>query len=35
VIFVASDQANFMTGETLYVSGGPRVGNREDQPAQN
>jgi NAD(P)-dependent dehydrogenase (short-subunit alcohol dehydrogenase family) len=30
VIFVASDQANFMTGETLYVSGGPRVGNRED-----
>jgi 3-oxoacyl-[acyl-carrier protein] reductase len=32
VVFVASDQANFMTGETLYVSGGPRVGNREDQP---
>ena len=32
VIFVASDQANFMTGETLYVSGGPRVGNREDPP---
>jgi len=30
VIFVASDQANFMTGETLYVSGGPRVSNRED-----
>ena len=30
VIFVASDQANFMTGETLYMSGGPRVGNRED-----
>jgi NAD(P)-dependent dehydrogenase (short-subunit alcohol dehydrogenase family) len=30
VIFVASDQANFMTGETLYVSGGPRVANRED-----
>ena len=30
VVFVASDQANFMTGETLYVSGGPRVGNRED-----
>ncbi|HEV8531489.1 MAG TPA: glucose 1-dehydrogenase, partial [Methylomirabilota bacterium] len=24
VIFVASDQANFMTGETVYVSGGPR-----------
>jgi NAD(P)-dependent dehydrogenase (short-subunit alcohol dehydrogenase family) len=23
VIFVASEQANFMTGETLYVSGGP------------
>jgi NAD(P)-dependent dehydrogenase (short-subunit alcohol dehydrogenase family) len=32
VVFVASDQANFMTGETLYVSGGPRTGNREDQP---
>jgi NAD(P)-dependent dehydrogenase (short-subunit alcohol dehydrogenase family) len=30
VIFVASDQANFMTGETMYVSGGPRVANRED-----
>ena len=30
VIFVASDAANFMTGETLYVSGGPRVANRED-----
>jgi NAD(P)-dependent dehydrogenase (short-subunit alcohol dehydrogenase family) len=30
VIFVASDQANFMTGETVYVSGGPRMGNRED-----
>ena len=30
VIFIASDQANFMTGETLYVSGGPRVANRED-----
>jgi NAD(P)-dependent dehydrogenase (short-subunit alcohol dehydrogenase family) len=30
VIFAASDEANFMTGETLYVSGGPRVGNRED-----
>jgi NAD(P)-dependent dehydrogenase (short-subunit alcohol dehydrogenase family) len=32
VVFVASDEASFMTGETLYVSGGPRVGNREDQP---
>jgi NAD(P)-dependent dehydrogenase (short-subunit alcohol dehydrogenase family) len=32
VVFVASDQAAFMTGETLYVSGGPRVGNREDPP---
>ena len=32
VVFVASDQARFMTGETLYVSGGPRVGDREDQP---
>jgi len=30
VIFVASDAANFMTGETLYMSGGPRVANRED-----
>jgi NAD(P)-dependent dehydrogenase (short-subunit alcohol dehydrogenase family) len=30
VVFVASDHANFMTGETLYVSGGPRTGNRED-----
>jgi NAD(P)-dependent dehydrogenase (short-subunit alcohol dehydrogenase family) len=31
VIFAASDQANFMTGETVYVSGGPRVANREDK----
>jgi len=30
VIFIASDAANFMTGETVYVSGGPRVTNRED-----
>ena len=30
VIFAASDQANFMTGETIYISGGPRVSNRED-----
>jgi NAD(P)-dependent dehydrogenase (short-subunit alcohol dehydrogenase family) len=30
VIFAASDHANFMTGETIYVSGGPRVSNRED-----
>jgi len=30
VVFVASDQANFMTGETLYVGGGPPVANRED-----
>ena len=29
VIFVASDQADFLTGETVYVSGGPRVSNRE------
>jgi NAD(P)-dependent dehydrogenase (short-subunit alcohol dehydrogenase family) len=32
VVFVASDHASFMTGETLYVSGGPRMANREDQP---
>jgi NAD(P)-dependent dehydrogenase (short-subunit alcohol dehydrogenase family) len=30
VIFLASEQANFITGETIYVSGGPRVSNRED-----
>jgi NAD(P)-dependent dehydrogenase (short-subunit alcohol dehydrogenase family) len=30
VIFLASDHANFITGETVYVSGGPRVANRED-----
>jgi NAD(P)-dependent dehydrogenase (short-subunit alcohol dehydrogenase family) len=30
VIFLASDQANFITGEVLYVSGGPRMANRED-----
>jgi NAD(P)-dependent dehydrogenase (short-subunit alcohol dehydrogenase family) len=30
VVFLASDAAEFITGETLYVSGGPRVGNRED-----
>jgi NAD(P)-dependent dehydrogenase (short-subunit alcohol dehydrogenase family) len=30
VMFLASERANFITGETLYVSGGPRVSNRED-----
>jgi len=30
VIFLASDRANFIMGETVYVSGGPRVANRED-----
>src|SRR6266542_2241152 len=34
VIFVASDQANFMTGETVYVSGGPRVSNREEDRSE-
>jgi NAD(P)-dependent dehydrogenase (short-subunit alcohol dehydrogenase family) len=33
VIFAASDHADFMTGETIYVSGGPRTGNREDPPS--
>jgi NAD(P)-dependent dehydrogenase (short-subunit alcohol dehydrogenase family) len=32
VVFAASPEAGFMTGETIYVSGGPRTGNREDQP---
>ena len=30
VVFLACDAAAFITGETLYVSGGPRVSNRED-----
>jgi 3-oxoacyl-[acyl-carrier protein] reductase len=30
VIFAASEQSGFMTGETVYVSGGPRTANRED-----
>jgi len=30
VIFAASDQSAFMTGETVYISGGPRTANRED-----
>src|SRR4029453_4663389 len=34
VVFLASDRADFITGETLYVSGGPRVSNREDCTAR-
>ena len=30
VIFLASDRANFITGETLYLSGDPRTSNSED-----
>jgi NAD(P)-dependent dehydrogenase (short-subunit alcohol dehydrogenase family) len=30
VVYLASEAAGFITGETLYVSGGPRVSNRED-----
>jgi NAD(P)-dependent dehydrogenase (short-subunit alcohol dehydrogenase family) len=30
VIFLASDQANFIIRETLYVSGGPKTSSRED-----
>ena len=30
LIFIASDQADFIAGETGYVRGGPRVSNRED-----
>jgi NAD(P)-dependent dehydrogenase (short-subunit alcohol dehydrogenase family) len=30
VIFAASEASGFMTGETVYVSGGPRTANRED-----
>jgi NAD(P)-dependent dehydrogenase (short-subunit alcohol dehydrogenase family) len=30
VVYLASDAGEFITGETLYVSGGPRVSNRED-----
>lgn len=29
-IFLASAQADFITGETLYVSGGPKTSSRED-----
>jgi NAD(P)-dependent dehydrogenase (short-subunit alcohol dehydrogenase family) len=32
-VFVASDGASFMTGETLYIGGGPQTGGREDRPA--
>jgi NAD(P)-dependent dehydrogenase (short-subunit alcohol dehydrogenase family) len=34
VVFVACDEAGFMTGETVHLSGGPRVGNREDPPTR-
>ena len=30
VVFAACDESAFMTGETIYVSGGPRTANRED-----
>jgi NAD(P)-dependent dehydrogenase (short-subunit alcohol dehydrogenase family) len=30
VVYLASDAGEFITGETLYVSGGPRVSNHED-----
>jgi NAD(P)-dependent dehydrogenase (short-subunit alcohol dehydrogenase family) len=30
VISLASDQANFITGATLYVSGGLKTASRED-----
>ena len=30
IAFLLSDKASFMTGETVYVSGGPRMSNRED-----
>ncbi len=30
VICAASDRANFMSGETLYVSGGPNTSSCED-----
>jgi NAD(P)-dependent dehydrogenase (short-subunit alcohol dehydrogenase family) len=29
-VFLASDQSSFTTGETLYVSGGPKTSGRED-----
>jgi NAD(P)-dependent dehydrogenase (short-subunit alcohol dehydrogenase family) len=29
-VFLVSDQASFITGETLYVGGGPQTGGRED-----
>ena len=32
-VFIASDAASFMTGETIYIGGGPQTGGREDRDA--